>query len=74
MQIEMTRDFHVAEDGFTVVLWPENSIHDTIDQLASDLIAAGVARPVAGHFDQDCGNFGIMTPPKRRGRPPKDKI
>lgn len=64
MQIEMTRDFRVAENGILVSLWPKNSIHDTIDQLASDLIAAGVARPVAGHFTEQ---------PKRRGRPPKDR-
>lgn len=65
MQIEMTRDFHVAEDGISVSLWGAGTIHDTIDQLASDLIAAGVARPVAGHFTQE-------QEPKRRGRPPRD--
>lgn len=65
MQIEMTRDFRVAENGISVVLWPKNSIHDTIDQLASDLIAAGVARPVAG--------LSTQTQPKRRGRPLKDR-
>lgn len=65
MQIEMTRDFRVAEDGVTVTLWEAGTIHDTIDQLASDLIAAGVARPVAGHSDET-----VAT--KKRGRPPKD--
>lgn len=64
MKIEMTRDFRVAEDGVTVTLWEAGSIHDTIDQLASDLIAAGVARPVAGHSTD-------IEAPKRRGRPPK---
>lgn len=65
MQIEMTRDFRVAENGIDVSLWEAGTIHDTIDQLASDLIAAGVARLVAGHFEQT-----VAT--KRRGRPPKD--
>lgn len=65
MQIEMTRDFRVAEDGVTVTLWEAGSIHDTIDQLAGDLISAGVARLVAGHFTQ-------QSEQKRRGRPPRD--
>ena len=63
MQIEMTRDFRVAENGISVTLWAIGTIHDTIDQLACDLIAAGVARPVAGHSTD--------VQAKRRGRPPK---
>jgi hypothetical protein len=66
MQIEMTRDFQVAEDGVKVVLWAKGTIHETYEQLASDLIDAGVARVVAGHFRQE-------QEPKRRGRPPKDR-
>lgn len=73
MKIEMTRDYHVAEDGFTVKLWPEGSVHDTRDQLAGDLIGAGVARPVVGHFVEGVSENSESALPKRRGRPPKDR-
>lgn len=71
MQIEMIRDFRVAEDGSTVVLWTAGSIHDTYDQLAGDLIGAGVARAVADHQPQDQADLPEIQV-KRRGRPPRD--
>lgn len=66
MKIEMTRDFQVAEDGITVVLWAAGTVHETYEQLAGDLMSAGVARLVAGHFTREHEH-------KRRGRPPKDR-
>ena len=45
MRIEMTSDFRVAEDGFTVVTWAAGTVHETSEQLGRDLIGAKVARP-----------------------------
>lgn len=44
MQIEMTADFKVAADGFTVELWAAGSAHEVTEQLGNDLIEAGKAR------------------------------
>lgn len=44
MQIEMTADFKVAPDGFTVSLWTVGSVHEVSEQLGGDLIAAGKAQ------------------------------
>lgn len=57
MRIEMTADFKVAADGFTVELWTAGSVHEVTEQLGGDLIAAGKAR------------LARETP--RVGRPPK---
>lgn len=46
MRIEMTADFPVAEDGVTVVTWAKGEVHNTYEQLAQDLIGAGVAKEV----------------------------
>lgn len=43
MQIEMTADFKVAADGFTVETWAAGSVHEVTEQLGGDLIAAGKA-------------------------------
>jgi hypothetical protein len=63
--IKMTADFRVAIDGFSVTLWPVDSIHECDDQLGGDLIAAGKAELL---------NPNMESAAKRRGRPPKDAL
>ena len=46
--ITMTKNFLVAEDGFTVETWAEGETRETIDQLADDLVGAKVAVSGAG--------------------------
>ena len=46
MRIEMTADFKVAADGFTVELWMVGTVHEVAEQLGNDLIAAGKAKLV----------------------------
>lgn len=55
MLIVMLRDFRVAPDGIRVETWTAESTHEADEQLARDLINAGVA--------QEKGSASQVTPP-----------
>jgi hypothetical protein len=55
MLIEMLRDFRVAPDGIRVETWMAESVYDADEQLARDLVNAGVAK--------EKGSASEMTPP-----------